>query len=691
METPDYIKGQWPVFGETAQFAEVECDDAAGGGSLAVHVLDTFGIPIDTSSSRTGGNLKDLDIKRMDALAVINLSLLETTAKEGLSNGELYELIINEDGEAEFIVVGQNYAALTDIYYQIQTDTYRERCSGILLRGGVNMPEWEPLDWKFIWGEGDNSSRKLYDMTALTTKCTYDNYSTHAMITYNDPHLDEKYNDGINGLYNLDDPFKKIMGYSQFIYAEQATPYTRIEQHNTSTIPIQIGDIGDTSNGPSMGTLIPKPVVPENTQDWAECWNDAGVDLLTSESQVIAYGVPIPIPDEMRFRDLYGTDVDKFVKVDKIMIKGVELNLVHSGPLTAQIAVEEEPSNENTITVISAATMSEGIFELEEGRHYTIQYVTEFGFKNPYVVFAKDARINEPKNFGQNSEYMFGNNSTTGYYKVGDTGTGTIFPVAENKGFLVTQIWALVTFETPCITIYDPPYNDAGDLGQNSSLASTIANELEYIIAPLIVNEQPPPIIYSKGYGAEEVDQAVAQQDNDPTTEQDFENTPLEIIMEEMSGGKGFETTLPFFKDDDIETMKDLAENLFYMMDEDFVETTYVCGPNTEVRLGEVGPGGGVVNSITYSYSDQGSYTISVNEGQKLLNNFSASGPTGPSFKASESVNMRGTIIESIGNGIHFKVRVDGFGEKFGLNMTSELLRDGDVVSCSIHNHPVED
>jgi hypothetical protein len=121
------------------------------------------------------------------------------------------------------------------------------------------------------------------------------------------------------------------------------------------------------------------------------------------------------------------------------------------------------------------------------------------------------------------------------------------------------------------------------------------------------------------------------------------------------------------------------------------VVTTYVCGPNTEVDLGELGPGGGVINSITYSYNDSSSYTISINEGSRMVQPLSGGGPSGPSFKATESVNARGTVIQALGNGVHFKVRLDGIGEKTAICTCHDVIREGDVVSCSIYNNPVEE
>ena len=688
--TPDYVKNFWESYGDSSKLVEVECDDAARGGSLAVHTLQTFNIPI-SSSSDTGGNLKNVDIKRMDAMAVINLSLLEATAREGLRRGEIFELIINSAGEAEFIIVGQEAASLNDIYYQVQSDSYREECSGVLIYGGVTLPAWKELDWKPVWGEGEDSTKHPYDTTVMATNCMFSNYSTHVTITYDDPNLtNSTYNDGINNLYEVENPFDKIVGHVYFIHAPDSTIDTQINQANTCTVPIQLGLEWHDGNGPDMGILRPRPSVGEDATRWAECWAGTGANL-GDEINFAADAVKIPLPDKMRFEDIRGTTVDKLVKIERILIIGQELSLLHTGATTDSTAAQENPNQENTVTVISMNDISLKVVELEEGKHYVIAYEIEDGVKQPYVVFAKDARVNEPKDYGMGSNYMFAASDETGYYQVGETGIGTIFPVAENKGYIVNQIWAMVALDSPCITVFDPAFNDDTADG-TTSLAKTIAETLEYVVAPIIVEEIPAPIVFSKGYGAEVVDQIPSQPDTDPTTTQDFTDTPLEIIMDELAGGPGLEVTLSFLKDEDEAVLLDLVENLYELINEDYVETTYVCGPNTEVGLGEKGPAGGIINNISYSYSDNGSYTISVNEGAKISGNFGGGGgPTGPSFKVSESANMRGTVIDSIGNGMFFKVRIDGYGERVAINMANVFVRVGDVVSCSIHNNPVED
>jgi len=203
-----------------------------------------------------------------------------------------------------------------------------------------------------------------------------------------------------------------------------------------------------------------------------------------------------------------------------------------------------------------------------------------------------------------------------------------------------------------------------------------------------MVTELPSTIAFNGSI----IDQVPGKSDNDPTTAQDFDNTPLEEAYDEMDGGGGVELTLPFFNSpDDDSKLANLSGALYDFMNSGTgIDTTYVCGPDVDVSLGEQGPAGGIVNSISYSYTDSGSYTISVNEGPRLIKNFSGGGPSGPSFKASENFSARGTVIDSLGNGMFFKVRIDGFGERVAINMSTSIIKIGDVVQCSVHNNPVE-
>jgi hypothetical protein len=96
------------------------------------------------------------------------------------------------------------------------------------------------------------------------------------------------------------------------------------------------------------------------------------------------------------------------------------------------------------------------------------------------------------------------------------------------------------------------------------------------------------------------------------------------------------------------------------------------------------------VNNISYSYTDQGSYTISVTEGPYLVGG--AEGLSGGTYmKQTESFSAEGVIIQDLGNHVDYKVRVDAFGDVYAVNLSPNILRVGDRVNVSLHNNPVED
>jgi hypothetical protein len=155
-----------------------------------------------------------------------------------------------------------------------------------------------------------------------------------------------------------------------------------------------------------------------------------------------------------------------------------------------------------------------------------------------------------------------------------------------------------------------------------------------------------------------------------------------------MDAGGGMTLTLSFLDENQVVRLSGALYE--YMNSGDGVESTYVCGPNCDPDLGGTGPNGGIINSITYSYQDSNSYTVSVNCGPKLVGGMSQV-TGGPSPKAAESFSAKGTIIQDMGNHVYFKVRVDGFKDVVAVNMTPTVLRTGDKVNVSIHNNPVEE
>ena len=261
------------------------------------------------------------------------------------------------------------------------------------------------------------------------------------------------------------------------------------------------------------------------------------------------------------------------------------------------------------------------------------------------------------------------------YYK--ESGTDKLddvcfLPTSIDSGILVEQIWVVADLSMWSIKVHDP-----------SGSAKEIIDTLTYLISPLVETNEPAPVAFN----GELLDLIDSIQDHDPTTAQNLEDTEFELALEEMAGGGGLTLSLSFLDEYDIETLSEVLYD--YMNSGDGQETTYVCGPNCTPKLGGYGPNDGIVNSITYSYSDNNSYTISISEGQKIQQDFAQISGVSV-MKADEDVSSKGVIIQDMGNHIHFKVRIDGFGERIAINSCPEILRVGDKVSCTLHNVPVE-
>jgi hypothetical protein len=254
-----------------------------------------------------------------------------------------------------------------------------------------------------------------------------------------------------------------------------------------------------------------------------------------------------------------------------------------------------------------------------------------------------------------------------------------VYPHELFQGIMVYQIWVAVDLEISSISIFDP--DGTGEKALN------IARDLQFYLSPIVITEEPAPIAYagpSTGGGAVLVDQSPPT-DTDPTTAQDFEDREIEQYFDEMQGS-GMSITYSFLDEDSVESMTNM---LYSHFQSDVVETVYTCGPDCNPILGGYGERGGVVNSIRYNYSDSGSYTVSVTEGPKLVGNLTPV-DGGPSMKMAENFSAGGIIIDQLGDNINFKIRIDGYGERWAINMAPSFLRIGDMVSCTVHNNPVE-
>jgi len=662
----------WKAFGDDSKFTEVVCDST---GSLAVEVLSYYNIP--HNSCTEGGGLIPLDIKHMDALAVIKMSLIEHSS----TDGGIWEITVNADGEVDFINIGAfNGLGSCTIYHQIQSSTFLEKCSGVMVTGAKPLVKRKPVEWKNVWDTG--GWKEIYHTSWLSGNCLSSKYSQYAIIVFQDPHLvkGSAHNDGIDSLYETKSYWENILGYARYITWEGAkdSSDTTITRETNSVIPLLVsGDKNSTSYNADLGTLKSRPPMPKGIEGVSsDCFsNKAG------EAPSHVGGVKINIPDKFRYETVRETKVDKLVSIVNIIIVGRKIDNLKGIPASDSDAVTENPVDENTKIEISINESSDSMFKLEEGVHYVIAYESSTAGSIPYVVFAENSREFEPADFGDDLEVKVSHDCVL-YKEHGITSLeGSILPTGGTDGYLVKQVIALVDIQTPCIKVYDPRSSE-GEFGK----AYEIANKLEYKLAALVSVEEQAPVAFNGSL----IDMGQVQVDHDPTTEQDFSDTDFERAMDKMAGGGGVTLTLSFL--DSAGCMKLSSELYTYMNSGNGSVVTYVCSPDSEPKLGGTGLDSNcIVNEIVYSYADSNSYTISVSAGEKIIGDpVSITGGASP--KRVQDVPSSGTVVEDLGNHIHFKVLLDGQGSSplLAINTAPTVIRVGDKVQCTVYNNAVE-
>lgn len=694
VEGPPPVEGVWDNFSQPLIDLNdyVVCDDNT---PLAEAVLEAYNIPYDQSGhSFRYGTLKDMDIKRMDAMTVLRNSLMEESFAGRVDR--FIEAIVTAEGKVKFVEIGGDTSRISDVYYSIQTGQYVDRPKGVMVNGGKPVPAMQPLVWSPIWVAEGPEGAPIYSAKDMLNNCSKKNWSSYATIVFNDPQLKSTYEDGIDNLYeiNADNPWDEILGYAVCVAPGlQASPKTTIQYNTEAEIPLKIssndgGDICEIGTLQNVNQYDPKVDDPR-------CFTGG----IVGEEVSYEDGVPVSLPETFRFENVRGHIVDKFINISNVYVIGELLDAVYARPKNDELALEEI-TEQNSDIWVTQNDVRVSSYKLEEGRHYAVAYqdTDGDGFQEISIVFGQEVRNHDKITYGNGEDgggvkfkmdpfcTMAQNSEFTG----GLEGSATILPWNRTKGIIVHEIWVTARVETPSITVYDPD-------GENNK-ALSIAENLQYYVAPMVMRSPPAPIGYEGGVSGP-IDQVPLKRDNDPTTQQDFENTQMEEAMDEMQGS-GMTASFGFLNGNGgsspdaayaaaEEEAQQAAETIYGMMNDDVTETVYTCGPSTDPELGDQGPAGGIINSIKYSYSDQGSYTISVSEGPTIIGNL-VQVDGGPSQKMAEEFGAKGTVVQALGDNLHFKVRLDGFGERWAVNTSHHVIREQDVVQCTVHNNPVE-
>lgn len=660
--------------------------------SVAVQVLEAYNIPVGDVG---GGKLAGIDIKHMDAASAIRMSLFESAAGGGeytYGNFYLEELMMDNDGYAQFKPVGQ-YAGLNgcEFYFTTQAKNYLINETHVKVTGKKNRPDRVLGEWKDIIHESNDGH--LWDTSDMATSCYDTNRKRHATITFKDPNFDATSPlDGVESLYESTDVWEQVVGWVWFVDpGELVHDDTTIKFVETgSSVPVRVGN--------SLGVLKRRKYEEGLDGDDAACFEGLGdtVQCDNYDGDTNSTTVPIDIPDSLRYDTVRGDKVDKFIRVSKVYVVAYNLGLCIGKPKTDSDAASGVSTESNSTVLVCIDDLVPTVYQMTEGVDYAFGVQTDIvsGDEDgidPSITrklclqFANNSFHTDNARYGDNVFFKVVDWGTAYSYGIQDknilvqdssgkysSGTGTIFPRDNLTGLLIKEIWAQVELDTPGVVVEDPEGN-----------AYDIANDLVVEVAPMIMYDKPAPI----SIDGELIDQEEGKQDNDPLTVQNFTETEYEKKLLEMDGGNSIELTMATLDEHQCIT---LSEEI-YRIANDYTgdETTYMCTPGSEPLLGGYGDANGIVNSISYSYSDQSSYTITVTEGSHLVGGLT--GVTGgPAVIATESVSTTGHVIQDYGNGALYKVIIDRIGPRDCISSVPEFIRIGDSVGVTIYNNPVE-
>ncbi len=668
--------GFWDSFNSsTLELPDSSVDPNA---NLAYDVVEAFLGDV-VISNRRGGALKYLDIKRMDAISLINLSLMEEFA-DG-TNTNYTEIMINGNGEVVFKEIEGGGNSVTNVYHSLATSTYINPVVGVMVHGGKPLVERRDTDWVDIW-QDDNGKYMVTTLAALENNCLAQNFNRHASVVFPDPHLNSKYNDGIDNLYEITDAnmWDNPLGYATRRYFQGLTPSedVSIAYSQQCSIPIELPDPVSVTD-----KLYRRKIAAQEDES---CLPPDEIDGHVA--------VHVEIPEVLRFEFGQGVNnikIDNFIRISNVYVVGKEM-YCYGRPktITNQVLGPNEEISQDDIEIVAAINdVTSKVFTLSEGIHYIVSYRQGDFAKDPYLVFANNSMTTDDAEYGDDTTFYIDPNCP---YNIGlgEVNRKTlleskqegqvVFPIDGKRAIWVEKIIAVAELETPCVSVHDP----AGEAGE-------LIEKLVYQLKPLVLVDRPAPIGYCNGT-SRVIDLKDSRTDNDPTTAQDLVDTDLELALEEMVGG-GLSLTLSFLMDDDYEAQETLvsscAQRIYDFVNEDVSEYTHICGPECNPQLGDFGPNGGVINSIDFSYNDGNSYTVTVNEGPRSVGTFAEVSDSLAS-KATEDRSTMGVIVQDAGTHVHYKVRLDDLGERIAINCTPDILRVGDRVNVTVHNNPVE-
>lgn len=683
-------------------------------------VLETYGIPF--SQPVMGGSLPGYDIRNQDATSMLRLSLIsELTDDPPVGSartgpGGLAEVEIDGDGIGRFYIVGREAAQNLDVRYCIPTGNIVNAAELVIVRG-YDPPIRRELRESFDGMK--NADYMGYDDCAAET-CEEEQNSKYATVSYDDPALDQTYNDDIINSYEIG-AFESLIGYVvdfdinngnptqegvRISFGESTKEYIRFDaslfkySSVDGTIPL---DDFNGFNGAFAGTVIgagrakggalgagPSSSVPATVTTVNQ---NTGV-CNTSTTTIVGSLVKISASHFQR--------LNKYGELESDLI-GVQ-DVVFSGQKVFQITeFAGAPGFGASGFAKTILNPQQELISLQHGRNWTWTTTTDGGVEVNLFSIVDSDYIKVVSQFYDrhpnvtNFDWLEAtkddpNNPVASPNQFQDY----ISAVGDALGYKVKngEMCLIVERRRPSIDVFSP-YNNA------MAIASTIA--ITY--TPIVLVDIPPPIAYASVAPLTSIDEdndiptktldatGIIDQtdgivDAQPNTVQNLGASELSILQDNTNGST-IDMTLPFLQEDEC---LEVAENYLAEQTEVVTTTSLILGPDSTPRLGDTftDDNGNVstINEINYSYNDASQYLITVTTGPRYL--------TAGSFNNSqyqlqtEDVTKEGTITQDRGDGATYVVRLRGGDEVVALSFILEDIGVGDKCQVRLFNNPVE-
>jgi len=641
---------------------------------VAEQVLAAFNIPFTSSLPYNRlCALPGYDLNNVDAIQALKLSLASY-----LKNGQLWDIFSDGYGVAEFV---QIYPAQKTVVLNVRmclpNTMYDDNVHTVVVRGYDAPPVRHIREGEVIIPsaktEGDLnpqqvaalsccliSEASLYGTIVNEVSCAGRPYHRSAVISYKDPILQAQYKDGQQSVYEPRD-FESIEGYIiKFDTGMSPDLNVTYQQSATTSVTYTLPFTGLLSTGTHCA-------------------------ILQTSAAFAQFGYQRFVIGTVETQDRYGDTWPIFIGVSNLKVVGNTIQEAYdsrAGGGGVSLFIDER------ITHTSPPANKNWHWTYESGVPVLYVYSPKYddGSTQDYIWELLSTTL-APTIYPYRAANTLAVNKASYSLSSGPiTRAGVAWPnLGSGIGTLVQKMAVTVDIDRPSIVVSDP-----------RGRALDYARALEITYYPLVVEDTPAPVGYNVGGTAGIVDHTLDIYDTDPTTVQPNPQTVAGSMtwLESQKTGATIDISLPFLETGD--ECRDTA-NFLYNLYDNFGEkaiTSYslTCGPDDRPELGALVNGFNSnlrINEISYNYQDGNSYTISVTLGpifQSL-----GSWNTSAWQRKTETVSRQGIITYTAGDGVTYRVRVQGLGEYYALNTTATTtFFVGEKVNVQLRNNPVE-